>query len=171
MGTVAIQLKGAHIDTLRGIRDTGYGPPTEQLCVCVSISICQGPGLTSSAPSLTSHTEMSFVPRLWFMIRPWRGAQHQCVITWKCVSVCVPAFTLHKTNRRPIISHYHYGCWIVCFQTYTAFYREQSRIIQVGQLNKQVDIQWRTNILHHSYVVYTCNGVCYACCKKQTRWW
>lgn len=38
MGTVAIQLKSEHIDTLRGIRDTGYGPPTEQLCIHIYMS-------------------------------------------------------------------------------------------------------------------------------------
>lgn len=86
MGTVAIQLKGAHTHALSGIRDAGYRP---QLCVCVSISICQRPGLTSSAPSLTSHTAKSFVPRLWFMTGSWRWAQRQCVITWDRVCLCL----------------------------------------------------------------------------------
>ncbi len=97
MVAVAIQLKGAHTDTLSSVRDAGYRP---QLCVCVSISICQGP--TSSAQSLTSHTAKSFVPRLWFMTQSWRGAQHQCAITWKrgCVCACVYSFQ-HKPYHKP----------------------------------------------------------------------
>lgn len=56
MGTVAIQLKRAPIDTVGGVGDAGYCP---QLCVYVSITICQRTGLTNSAPSRTSHSAKS----------------------------------------------------------------------------------------------------------------
>lgn len=80
------------------------------------------------------------------------------------------AYKRHSVG--PLHSYHHCWCSIAHFQKYIAFDRQQSRTIQVDEAQhriKSIELAsgHRTNILQHSYVVYTCNGVC----KTEMRWY